>query len=295
MSNLRDELIEHGILADGGAPGLYHRGGAFEDVVSGIEALFRSLDPYDSPRWVMSPVTTAQVLVDTDYVESFPQLMGLLDGFHGDAREARTLADTAHDGGEWWQQLDATGLALRPAACHGLYPLLAGRQMPPGGGHYEISATCFRHEPSDNPARMQTFRMQEFVVVGTPEEARAFRDAWLERALDAHRSLGLVVEAEAANDPFFGRASQMMSQGQLEKELKFEIVAPIAQETPNAISSANYHEDHFGTSFAITTSTGVAESACFAVGLERSALALFRRHGVEVSSWPTDVAARLGL
>ncbi len=295
MMNLRSDLLSHGVLADGGAPGLYHRSGVFEKVVNGIENYFRALSPVSSDRWVMSPVTTAQVLVDTDYVESFPQLMALLDGFEGDARAARALAENAHAGGNWWEALESTGLALRPAACHGLYPQLAGRNVPESGLFFEISATCFRREPSDDPARMQSFRMQEFVIVGSPDECRDFRDGWLRRGVEAHLQLGLEVSSEAANDPFFGRASQMMSQGQLAKELKYEIVATIAHETPNAISSANYHEDHFGSSFNITAGSEVAHSACFAVGLERTALALFRRHGANLTEWPAEVVERLGI
>ncbi|MBU6496538.1 MAG: hypothetical protein KGR42_09060 [Acidobacteria bacterium] len=293
--SFRDELLISGILGETGEPGLYHRSGLFEDVVSGVERYFRSLNPVDNIRWTMSPVTTTQALVDTDYVDSFPQLMALLDGFNGDARQARVLAESAHAGADWSGYLGTTNLALRPVACHGLYPTLSGREVPDGGAQFEVSATCFRREPSDDPARMQSFRMLEFVMVGTPSECRVFRDEWLHRALAAHRALGLDVSSQVANDPFFGRASQMLSQGQIEKELKYEVMALIASEEPNAISSANYHEDHFGNSFNITTPSGVAHSACFGVGLERTTLALFRRHGLRVSHWPSGIMDLLGI
>ena len=45
---------------------------------------------------------------------------------------------------------------------------------------------------------MQSFRMYEFVLVGTPTQARAHRDAWLDRGLQALAALGLPVRRETA-------------------------------------------------------------------------------------------------
>jgi hypothetical protein len=132
---------------------------------------------------------------------------------------------------------------------------------------------------------MQIFRMHEFVFVGEPERALAFRDEWLERGTKLLAALGLSVQAVPANDPFFGRSGRILAAGQQENELKFELVTPITVDT--AISSANYHEDHFGRTFGLTCPDGrVAHSACFALGLDRIVLALVREHGTDMSGWP---------
>jgi seryl-tRNA synthetase len=87
-----------------------------------------------------------------------------------------------------------------------------------------------------------------------------------------------------------------MAQGQLEKELKFEITATISSDTPGAISSGNYHEDHFGVTFSMSTHDGhVAHSACFAFGLDRITLALYYAHGFQLEEWPDEVRERLAL
>ena len=63
----------------------------------------------------------------------------------------------------------------------------------------------------------------------------------------------------------------------------------------SAISSANYHEDHFGLPFDLRTPDGeIAHSACFGFGLERITLALFATHGMDVANWPAGVRSALG-
>jgi seryl-tRNA synthetase len=100
-----------------------------------------------------------------------------------------------------------------------------------------------------------------------------------------------------ANDPFFGRGAQLMVEGQLEKELKFEVMATsISSDTPGAIGSGNYHEDHFGDTFSMSTDDGhVAHSACFGFGLDRITLALYYAHGLRLDEWPAEVRERLAL
>jgi seryl-tRNA synthetase len=135
------------------------------------------------------------------------------------------------------------------------------------------------------------------VRLGTAEQAVAHRDAWIRRGLEIHRSLGLAVRQELANDPFFGRGGRVMKATQREQDLKYELVVPITStEKPTAITSSNCHLDHFGLAFDIRTSDGeVAHSACVGFGLERVALALFRTHGMDPDEWPDEVRSVLEL
>ena len=88
-----------------------------------------------------------------------------------------------------------------------------------------------------------------------------------------------------------------MSATQKEQDLKYELMAPVAsKEKLTAITSCNYHLDHFGYAFNIKTADGkVAHSACIGFGLERIALALFRVHGFDPDHWPADVKGVLAL
>ena len=171
-------------------------------------------------------------------------------------------------------------------------------RLPEGGGVFDILGYGFRHEPSLDPMRMQSFRMHEFVYVGDPDGAQDYRDTWLDRAIETLQSLGLLVDAVAANDPFFGRAGKMLISAQLRENLKIEIVVPMYGDLSEgtAIASANCQRDHLTAAFGIHTADGnVAHGACLAFGMERTTLALLRTHGLDVGSWPLDVRARLGL
>jgi seryl-tRNA synthetase len=184
---------------------------------------------------------------------------------------------------------------MAPASCYAIYPSAAGT-LPAEGRTFDIRSFVFRHEPSDDPARMQIFRQREYVRVGTPDQALEHRDLWLRRGEEMLRAVGLDVEPVLANDPFFGRGGRVMAATQREQELKFELLVPVAStENRTAVASSNYHLDHFGLPFAIRTGDGgIAHSACIGFGLERIALALFRKHGFEPARWPENVRAVLG-
>ena len=176
--------------------------------------------------------------------------------------------------------------------CHPLYGTLPN-DIPADGIDEECSGWSFRHEPSLDPARMQIFRIYEFVRIGTPEQSMAHRDEWLDRGLAALTELGLPVRPEAANDPFFGRVGRMLAANQLDSELKYEMCVDLTEVKPTAIGSSNYHEDHFGHSFDLHLADGTpAHSACVGFGLDRITLALFATHGMDPDAWPEGCGPR---
>ena len=160
---------------------------------------------------------------------------------------------------------------------------------------FELSSYCFRHEPSQDPARMQLFRMREFVKIGTAEQVHAFRESWLMRGKAMIEQLGLPCDVDVANDPFFGRGGKMMANNQRDQGLKFELLIPVSSlEKPTACLSFNYHQDHFGQTWGLKFADGsTCHSACVGFGLERVALALFRHHGPDIEAWPASVRAVL--
>lgn len=296
-TDFREGLLSAGLLLDGGAPGLYHRSDTFEAVVRSVEGFVRHAGRDERARRLFfAPVVAISTLEGSGYVSSFPNLLGTVSSFNGDDARLVELHRRLADGTGWLEMFSPTEVGLGSAACHPLFPTLAGTVVPETGLTFEVQAFCFRHEPSDVPSRMQSFRQQEFVFVGAPDAALDFRDRWLTRAVGMLGSLGLPVESVEANDPFFGRAGRLLAAGQMEKKLKFEVVSPLSLESPTAIASANYHEDHFGSVFDVRRADGdVAHSACIGFGLERIALALLFHHGLDVASWPTSLTESLGL
>ncbi|RWM05271.1 MAG: amino acid--[acyl-carrier-protein] ligase [Mesorhizobium sp.] len=291
--SLLDSLFENGILFESGIDGLYGRSGAFEEVIERFERLVTRLGaPDKATRIHFPPGMSRATLEKSGYMKSFPQLAGCVHSFMGGEREHAQLLGMIADGGDWTELQKATDVALTPAACYPLYPTIAARgPVPAQGLLFELSSYCFRHEPSKDPARMQLFRMREFVKIGTAEQVRSFRESWLKRGKAMIESLDLPCEVDLANDPFFGRGGKMMANNQRDQGLKFELLIPVTSiEKPTACLSFNYHQDHFGRTWGLKFADGeFCHSACVGFGLERVALALFRHHGPDADAWPAAV------
>ncbi|HEX6545356.1 MAG TPA: hypothetical protein VF023_03540, partial [Bryobacteraceae bacterium] len=72
------------------------------------------------------------------------------------------------------------------------------------------------------------------------------------------------------------------------------VTVPIASSNRTAVSSFNFHQQHFGSAFGIQLHHGgVASTACLGFGLERITLALFKAHGMDTSDWPAAVRENL--
>ena len=298
QTSLLDRLFTAGHLIDTGVDGLYGRGGAFEDVIARFEALIDRHAPAETkPEIIRFPPGMNRAHFEgSGYMKSFPQLAGTVHSFCGCELDHMNLLQCIGEGEDWTTQQAATDVVLTPAACYPLYPTIAKRgPLPAGGGLYDLQSYCFRHEPSKDPARMQLFRMREFVRIGTPDDVMEFRADWMDRGRALIEAVGLDVEFDTANDPFFGRAGKMMGNSQREQKLKFELLIPVtSQARKTACLSFNYHQDHFGATWGLTTADGdVAHTACVGFGLERIALALFARHGLDTADWPAAVRTTL--
>lgn len=294
-AKLTERLLDRRILLPTGVRGLFGRGRALQDIVARLERLIDDLGQQDGAERVRFPPVIAREIIErVGYMEDFPGLCGSVHAFAGDDRKHRALLERVKQGADWKDHLDQTDIVLAPAACYPLYPTLTGT-LPEGGALFDVSGICFRHEPSDDPMRMQSFELHENVRAGTPEEVVAWRGAWLNRGLELLESLGLPAKAEIAADPFFGRRGSLMRSSQHDLELKFEVVVPVwSGEHPTAVASFNYHQDKFGSAFDIRTHDGAcAHTACLGFGIDRLAIALLHEHGLEVGSWPHEVRARL--
>jgi len=187
---------------------------------------------------------------------------------------------------------------LSPAACYPVYPIAASRgTLPAGGLRFDVAADCFRREPSRHLDRLQSFRMREYVCIGSPDDVSAFRGRWMARAQAIARDLGLTFRVDYASDPFFGRVGQMKAVSQKQQSLKFELLVPLrSEDKPTACMSFNYHRDHFGTTWDIRDADGApAHTGCVAFGMDRLAVATFHTHGTDPSRWPSRVRELLGI
>lgn len=290
--------IKSAIFRRIGADGLYGRTGEYETVVERLGGyITRQRNPI-AEVLRFPPVMSRGQLEKSGYLKSFPNLLGCVCALHGSEHVIRAAADQHEAGGEWTESLAPTDLVLSPAACYPLYPLVAERgAVPKGGLIFDVSADCFRREPSKELNRLQSFRMREFVSIGAPDGIIEFRDQWMARAKLLAAELQLPCKLEVASDPFFGRVGQVMAVSQLQQSLKFELLIPYYDgASPTACMSFNYHRDHFGRVWAIQDDSGASvHTACVAFGMDRLAVALFCIHGTNVNDWPSQVLGVLKL
>jgi seryl-tRNA synthetase len=293
----RAQLIDAGLLISSGVDGVYGLSQRFEHVVEQFDRYVSKCGADRKPEVIrFPPLLSRDSYQRTDHFETFPQLLGSVHSFNGDEKAHAVLMTRKSQGGDWSSGLEPADVVMTPAVCYPLYPTASGT-LPPEGRTVDLRGFVFRHEPSIDPARLQIFRMHEFVRLGTPDQALEHRDYWHRLAHEMLLGLGLKVESVVANDPFFGRGGRVMAATQREQTLKFELVVPVASaEKPTAVASFNYHLDHFSLPFKIKTADGaVAHSACMGFGLERVALALFKTHGFDSARWPAEVRATLDL
>jgi seryl-tRNA synthetase len=286
------DLIGAGLIIESGVPGVYGFDGVFVDIRDRVTDLVTRHAADDSPLIMrFPPVLPKRTLEDTGYMSSFPHLGTSVFGFEGSEKQAVELGCCAADHG-CWPHLAQTDLVLTPAACYPVYPAVAKRgALPAGGVCVDAGAgLVFRNEPSGDPARLQMFHQRELVRIGEPETVAAWRDKWRDRAIQILTLIGLEARFDVASDPFFGRAGRMMGMSQREQALKFEVLVQIASPEPTAVASFNYHREHFTHLHAIMMERGAeAHTACLGFGLERCTVALLRKHGLNPTSWPSDV------
>jgi len=292
-----DGVARH-LFKPSGVDGVYGRTGEYESVIEALAALITRHRPASAEVFRFPPVMSRASLEKQGYLQSFPNLVGAVCCLEGSDKEITASANKNDNGGSWTEDLVPADLVLAPAACYPVYPIAAERGLVPDEGYvFDVASDCFRHEPSRNVDRFQTFRMREYVRIGTPQQIQAFREPWVERAKGIADLIGLPYTVDVANDPFFGRVGTMMASQQRADALKFELLVPVrAKDSPTACMSFNYHKEHFGEVWGLHNAKGeVLHTGCVAFGMDRLAVALFVTHGADIAGWPARVREALKL
>jgi seryl-tRNA synthetase len=261
------------LAATGPAAGVALSQDAEQHALALLRVAINQRFPTDASLW--APPTISMATVErTGYRELFPQLLGTV------------VSEAARLGIARGADAATPDLALTPAACHHVYPLLDGVaiEAPISIG---IEAHCFRNEDTAERGRLRSFTMREIVHVDEPEACARWRTEALGISRQWLESLGVSVAVVIAHDAFFGRGGKLLAASQRELELKSEIQADLGEGGAQAVASVNYHEDHFSKVFGFTAADGaVVHSTCMAFGLERLALAIAHVHGPDPSGWP---------
>jgi seryl-tRNA synthetase len=292
------DSIAEALLLPTGIDGVYARTDAFERAVDGLSAFISRHREPGTEVLRFPPVMSRRQLEKSGYLKSFPHFLGCVSCLTGTETEIRNAVDRFEAGEDWTPGLTPADLVLSPAACYPVYPLVASRgHVPADGLLFDVACDCFRREPSKMLDRLQSFRMREYVCIGTPTQIDEFRRRWMTRAQQMADQLGLGWHIDHASDPFFGRGGKLLAASQVEQALKFELLIPVhSAEEPTACMSFNYHRDHFGTTWNLRTEAGeVAHTGCVAFGIDRLALALFATHGLDLADWPAAAREALAI
>src|ERR1700722_6481236 len=232
-----DELdsLTRSLLLPSPGRGVYARTALFEQVIEGLTTLISWHREPETQVLRFPPVMSRSDLERSGYLHSFPNLLGGVSCLKGSEATIRTVVEQP----DWANELSATELVLSPAACYPVYPMAAVcGPIPASGLLYDVASDCFRHESTHEIGRLQSFRMREFVCMGTPEQVLEFRTRWMFLAQHFAKQLGLEYRVAPASDPFFGKGGRLAAMSQLEQSLKFELLIPLSsKEEPTACMS----------------------------------------------------------
>src|SRR5579863_8504398 len=173
------DSIAEALLLPTGIDGVYARTAIFEQVVGGLTALISRYCEPNTEVLRFPPVMSRRQVEKSGYLKSFPHFLGCVSCLAGEESEIRDAVDRHDAGQDWTTSLSSADLVLSPAACYPVYPLAASRgHLPAEGLLFDVACDCFRREPSKMLDQLQSFRMREYVCIGTPDQIETFRHRW---------------------------------------------------------------------------------------------------------------------
>ena len=289
------QLVEHGLIVPVGVPGIFGRGAVFEDVLQAIDRSISLMSKDDGAfRVHFPPVVARDVFEKSEFMDSFPQLTGTVFSFTGTDAQHKELQERIHQGREWSDLQSMTDVVLTPAACYPIYPSLSGK-LPVGGRTVDMWSYCYRHEPSGDPARMQMFRVREFVRAGEQHEVLTWREMWMKRGLD------LLDRLRSRGQGRSRSGSLLRPRWPLARGESTRAGAQVRGGRPHLL----HREADRGLLVQLPPGAlhpplrdsrqqrWLAQTACLGFGLERIVMAHFKKHGFETETWPAAVRHKL--
>lgn len=168
-------------------------------------------------------------------------------------------------------------ILLNPSACYHVYSHFANQALSEPSRSIALRTRCHRLEPKSNdPLRLCSFNMREYVCIGSPSDVRDLSQAIFSRTFECVHKLAKTAYIESATDPFYGKSATIAKKVQAAMDVKKELCIPRLSYKPIAVASWNLHRSLFTHSFAISSPENGSDlhSACVAFGLERLLFAL---------------------
>ncbi|MEW2305067.1 hypothetical protein AB0958_34815 [Streptomyces sp. NPDC006655] len=269
-------------------PGLFVGGPKIARLIRALDRLFGELatrlgaDEYTVPAMV--PWST---LEKADYTHNFPQHVTATSVVRPDL-DALDRFSAAKDQRAREAELETAPVVLAPAVCVSLFERFGSTRLTEP---LTLTATgrCSRYEgqAGTSPTRLWSFSMREIVFLGDRPSARAFREAVIGELITLATDMALPCRLAPAGDPFFTRERPELANFQAAMDVKYELVGRMAHNgSAVAVSSLNYHNQHFGKGFEIDFGNQPAFSVCLGFGLERWAEWLSGYLDDNPATWP---------
>jgi len=245
---------------------------------------------------------SAKVANQSEYLSDFPHEATFIFGAKRDSRSIACVSQATAQDASFWKKLDASSISdsisllgfCQPSVCTSCYYAL-GQRSNLSDAFYTTYNRVFRNEGTTRLDRLLSFSVRDTIAVGSDEFVRYAREMFLSKAKEFVRAISIEAEVSRATDPFFAsKASKLFFQKTA--DLKHEIQAFIPCDNQCiAVGSVNLHLQTFGARFSMNVDSGVASSACFGIGFERLAYALFSQNGPDHSKWDKSILGVLGL
>ncbi len=290
------DLVAAGLLIPTSEPGVLGKSGVFEAVLGGLDALLTEMAaPLASTVMRFPPVLARADFERTSYIESFPDLVGVVSSFEGSDREHRALL-AAREAGESYEEHLHPAAWCSPmrsatpstAACRESCPPTARRSTSSGGASATSRAStrcACRRSGCANSCDSEPRRMRRRTATSGWASRSTPSPPWICRSARSRRTTRSSVAREAPHRD----AAARQREG---RDRRADLWRP---HRGTAIASANCQRESLTSKFDIRTSDGeLAHGACLAFGMERSTLALFRTHGLDLADWPAGVRAGWG-
>lgn len=289
-----DDLVAQGAVVEVG-PGRAVIGEPLLTLIDRLDRRLRSfaLDLDDATEYRYPTLLSTAALDRFGYFGSFPQLVMFATRLHTDFDVYRDFVDDYRvgglDGADVLSRCQDVSCCLPPTMCYHTFDQLSGTQVV-GDRVVTSVGKVFRHESRYERGleRLWDFTIREIVFLGSPSSVEARRQTFLNRTCRWIEELGLAARVEVASDHFFASPDapgKVLAQRM--RDLKLELLMPVAPDREIAVASFNLHGTWFGECFDITDSSGGAvSSACAGFGLERLAYAFVRQHGLDPAGWP---------
>lgn len=297
-----EDLVRRGwVIATGSGNHLYK--GLMSELFHALDFHFQAIarllhaEAYKFPTLI-----NLRHLMRTGYLDNFPHNANFVSHLPEQLTTIQKFKDAGSGGielsGEQSEYLLQPDQILSPTVCYHFYASHHEKVLAADLVGATALSPCYRFEgrASQGMYRLREFNMREILFLGNEALVLGKRAALLRQATQVLDLFGLKSKLQTASDPFFlsdkDNKRRYLQSGM---SLKHEMLAylPDIKEWL-AVGSVNYHQNHFGHSFNITSQNGdSAFSCCLGFGIDRFCAAIFAQYGTHESDWPATLQSVL--